>query len=357
MGARNKAMVFAAVMAALPFSAAAQQTGESQSQLSTGIAHYLAGRPDEALEPLRQALKLNPASLPAAQYLGASLAETGRCQEAVPYLSKPVSRTAGDRLRKAIGVDRVKCAMALNRIDEAAEAMRLLNRAFPADPEVLYLAVHVYSDLSIRASQELLFKAPESYQVHQLNAEALETQGKWEEAASEYRAVLQKNPNAPGIHYRLGRLLLSQPKTATTMQDARREFEEELRLNPANAGAEFVLGELARQADQWPDAITHFSRATKLDAGFADAYIGLGRSLLAAERVTDAVPPLETAAKLQPDNPATHFHLATAYRRAGRKDDADREFIVHRQTSEKARATTDTIQKGVLDGLSAKPPQ
>jgi tetratricopeptide (TPR) repeat protein len=168
------------------------------------------------------------------------------------------------------------------------------------------------------------------------SAEALETQGRWQEAAAEYRNVLAQNPRLPGIHYRLGQLILSQPKTPTTAEDAHREFEEELKINPSNAGAEYVLGELARQADQWPQAIEHFSRASKLDSGFGDAFIGLGRSLIAGGRAPEAIPPLETAAKLQPDNPVCHYYPAMAYRRTGRKADADREVAVHKQMSEKS---------------------
>src|SRR2546425_5438590 len=44
------------------------------------------------------------------------------------------------------------------------------------------------------------------------------------------------------LHYRFGRLLLTAPKTATTADSARREFEEELKLDPSNAGAEYILG-------------------------------------------------------------------------------------------------------------------
>ena len=134
----------------------------------------------------------------------------------------------------------------------------------------------------------------------------------------------------PGIHYRLGRLLLSQPNPPPTVKDdARREFEEELKVDPSNAGANFVLGELARQAENWQRAVEYFSKATKLDASFADAYLGLGRSLLGANQAAEAVAPLETAAKLRPDNPVVHFNLATAYRCAGRKADADGENSLH----------------------------
>ncbi|MGI8961663.1 MAG: tetratricopeptide repeat protein [Bryobacteraceae bacterium] len=291
----------------------------------------------------------------AAQH-AAWLADTGHCQEALPQLSKAIGHVQDNDLKRKVGVAGVKCSMAGHDTSRAVSFLVWLNREFPHDAEVLYLSSHVYSDLSVRASNELLSTAPGSPQVHELNAEALETMGKWKEAAEEYRAVLAKDPQMPGIHYRLGRLLLSQPNPPPTIKDdARREFEEELKLDPSNAGANFVLGELARQAENWQQAVEYFSKATKLDAGFVDAYLGLGRSLLGANKAAEAVTPLETAAKLQPDNPVVHFNLATAYRRAGRKADADREFIAHRQASEKANQTSDEIKKQV-SGANAEGP-
>jgi tetratricopeptide (TPR) repeat protein len=305
-----------------------------------------------------------PINSQAAAQHAVSLADTGHCQEALPQLSKAIGHLQDNDLKRKVGVAGVKCSMAAHDTSRAVSFLVWLNREFPHDPEILYLSSHVYSDLSLRASNELLATAPASPQVRELNAEALETMGKWKEAAEEYRAVLAKDPQMPGIHYRLGRLLLSQPNPPPTVKDdARREFEEELKIDPSNAGANFVLGELARQAENWQQAIEYFLKATKLDASFADAYLGLGRSLLGANKAAEAVAPLETAAKLQPDNPVVHFNLATAYRRSGRKADADREFIAHRQASEKANQTSDAIKKQV-SGASAegsapteKPPQ
>ncbi len=48
-----------------------------------------------------------------------------------------------------------------------------------------------------------------------------------------------------GIHYRIGRLLLWQPETPGGREEARKEFEAELKIDLNNVGAEFVLGELA----------------------------------------------------------------------------------------------------------------
>src|SRR5579884_1401488 len=276
------------------------------------------------------------------------LGESGHCREALPQLKKVLPQITAADLKRRAGVAGVRCGMSLNDSSAALFFLTSLNRDFPHDPSVLYLATHVYSDLSIRASQELLYTAPGSPQVHELNAEALETQGKWKEAEEEYRAVLAKDPQTAGIHYRIGRLLLSESNgPEANKAAAQAEFEQELKIDPNNAGAEFVLGELARQAEQWPDAIAHFSKAARLDAGFAEAKIGLGRALLGAAKPAEAITPLETAAKMQPNNPEVHFYLATAYRRAGRKEDADREVLEHKRTSEKSQATQDEIKKQV----------
>jgi tetratricopeptide (TPR) repeat protein len=274
----------------------------------------------------------SPASSVTQQAL--KLAQTGHCAEALPGLKKAITATDQDTKRKA-GLAGVRCAMTMNQPDSALAFLQMLTRSFPHDPDVLYLSVHAYSDLSTRASQELAIHARSSYQAHELNAEAFEEQGKWDEAAKEYRAILEQNPDLPGIHFRLGRLLLSKPDPGPNVaEDARKEMELELQIDPSNAGAEYVLGELARQQGQWPEAIEHLSRAIKLDAGFGDAYLGLGASLLSAKRFAEAIAPLQTAVKLEPQNPGAHYNLAVAFSRSGRKEDADREFAVHRQMTQ-----------------------
>jgi tetratricopeptide (TPR) repeat protein len=264
------------------------------------------------------------------------LAETGHCAEALPVLKKGLAQVTDKELKRDVGISGVNCAMSLNLPDTALAFLQVITRDFPRDPAVLYLAVHAYSDLSTRAAQELAQSARSSYQAHELNAEALEAQGKWDEAAREYHAVLQQNPTLPGIHFRLGRLLLSKPNPGPTVgEDAKKEMEQEIEIDPTNAGAEYVLGELARQAGQWSQAVDHFSRASKLDAGFGDAFLGLGSSLISLKKFPEAIAPLETAVKLEPANPAAHYNLATAYTRSGRKQEGEKEFAIHRQMVQK----------------------
>jgi tetratricopeptide (TPR) repeat protein len=247
-------------------------------------------------------------------------------------LKKEVRQVTDRELKRKAALAGVRCAMTVNQPDSALDFLQVLTRDFPRDPQALYVTVHAFSDLSTRAAQSLAHFAPQSYEAHELNAEALEMQGKWDQAAKEYRAVLQHNPRQPGIHFRLGRLLLSKPNPDPSVaEEAKREMRQELEIDSSNAGAEYVLGELARQSQQWPEAVEHFTRASKLDASFGDAFLGLGSSLISEKRFADAVAPLETAVKLEPGNPAGHYNLAVAYSRSGRKQDAEREFAVHRQ--------------------------
>jgi tetratricopeptide (TPR) repeat protein len=318
--------------------------------LKLGIAYFISERPREAVDAFQRALKLKPSPQTrdqARHYLAAGLAESGHCQEAVPQLLKAAPLISETQLKRTVEADGLKCAMALDQEDAALEFLRLLRRDFSKDPEVLYLTVHVYSDLSTRASQRLLTTAPGSYQVHLLDAEVLEMQQKWDEAKAEYRRVLAIDPHAVGIHFRIGRLLLSQPRTSTTVGEAKHEFEEELKIDPRNAGAEYVLGELARQARQFPEAIEHFRRATEFDPTFVDAFIGLGKSLVSAGRVAEAILPLEAAVKLQPANPVSHYQLSFAYRRTGRAQDADNELLAYRKAEDNARRNLQDIRSAV----------
>ena len=268
-----------------------------------------------------------------------SLAESGRCKEALPLLKQARAQLADKDQKRSVGFAGVRCAMFAGQPDAADEFLLFLNREFPRDPEVLYLSVHTYSDLSSRAAADLATTAPKSAQGHELHAESLETNGKWDEAAKEYRLVLQQNPRMPGIHFRLGRLLLSKANPSPAdAEEAKKEMQAELEIDPSNAGAEYVLGEIAKQNQQWDEAIQHFSHAAKLDAGFGDAFVGWGGSLVSAKKFSDAIPPLETSVKLQPGNPAAHYMLAIAYARSGRKQDGDREFAIQQKLTQKGAA-------------------
>lgn len=314
--------------------------------LSASLAVLLVARPGWAQAPK---------SKPAASTGGTSLSpdkaielgETGRCQEALPALKRAMAGEVPAETRKKAGVLGLRCAVTTQNADAALDFIRLLSKQFPKDPDVLFVLIHAYSDLSTEAAQELGRTAPQSIAARKLNAEAMEMQGKWDEAMHEYEQMIAKEPNTPGLHFLLGRSLLSRPDPdAKMMERAKQEFQKELELDPTNAAAHYVLGELASKDENWDEAIAQFSAAAKLNPNFAEAYLGWGFALLTVKRYKEAIEPLRIAERLTPGNPSIHYSLGTALIRAGQKEEAEKEFAIHREltAAPAPSATTDKPQ-------------
>jgi predicted Zn-dependent protease len=204
---------------------------------------------------------------------------------------------------------------------------------------VLYIATHYFSELGTRAAERLQAAAPNSYQAQKLQAESLESQGKNDEAAVIYNKILETYPKTPGIHYRLGQIDLDRAGQDGPTDEAKKEFKQEIEIDPTNAAAQFVLGELARRAGDWDEAVSRFSQAMKHDAGFSEAYLALGMSLAASGKFAQAIAPLESYTKMQPEDPAGHYQLAIAYTRTGNKEGAAREIALQAQAASHSNAT------------------
>ncbi len=273
-------------------------------------------------DPVRQAL---------------TLAGSGRCAEALPVLKRNTQGLADKQLRYHAAFATVNCGMSMNDAAAVLNALVLLQRDFPDDPEVLYTAARIFARFSDRAAQDLAQRFPKSPQVGRMNAEALESKQMWKEAIEAYRNILSQDPKVPGIHYRIATILLDTSPTAEAAAEATRELNAELEINPKDAAAVFVLGEVARRAGNWDEAIRQFTRASQLDAGFMEAYFSLGLSFIAAGKYADAIPPLERYAKAVPDDPAGHYQLAIAYSRTGNKAAADRQLQLQREALAKKK--------------------
>jgi len=273
---------------------------------------------------------------------GIHLVEAGRCREAMPLLKRALPAAIDKTLRYDGGMATVRCAMALNDDQTAVDTLLMLERLVPNDPEVLYMAAHIFSELGTRSADQLQRRDPSSVQARRIQAEALESQGKNADAADIYRKILADNPKTPGIHYRLGQIDLALAGDTGSTDEARKQFEAETQVDPTNASAEFVLGELDRRAGNWEPAIRHFTRAAQLDEGFSEARLALGMTLAAAGKYTEAIPPLQAYAKMEPEDPAGHYQLAMAYAHTGNKEAAAREMALQAQAARAKGATDNT---------------
>lgn len=285
-----------------------------------GVAAFRHGRYAEARAILE---KVAAPDATARTFLALARAATGACDAARGELEQQFAKNADAAERRLAGIALVQCGLGLNRMGEVWPVLEQLQKAFPGDADVLYEVAKAHRKGWDDAVFALYQKAPGSFRVNQLSGEIFETDGRYAEAAAEYRKAIQKNPAALNLHFRLGRALLLQSHEAANLKEARKEFEAELALNPSDAVAEYEIGKIL-QAEQNPAAAApHFEKAAALDGSFAEALLELAKV-----KPAEAVALLERAVKLQPDNQSAHYALMMAYRNAGRTADAQREKAI-----------------------------
>src|SRR6266851_4257365 len=92
------------------------------------------------------------------------------------------------------------------------------------------------------------------------------------------------------------------------------------------------------------EAETVLRRAIAINDKHFYANYDLGRLLVKSRKYDQALPILEHAAALKPNNPAVHYQLFMALSRLKRKDDADRELATFKELDEarKARPRSET---------------
>jgi tetratricopeptide (TPR) repeat protein len=286
--------------------------------MADGIAAFHRGDYQAARASLEK-----DANEPQARFFLALIqAATGACGAATPDLEKGFS---GGAERRLAGLALVQCHITAKRFADAGVILAQLEKEFPADADVLYVSAAYHMKAWNDAIYRMYQKAPSSYRVDELSAEVFETQGKYAEAVAEYRKAIEKNPKAIDLHYRLGRALLLQSHDPAILEEARREFETEMSLNPSDAVAEYQVGQILIAEQKKGEAAAHLERAAKLRPDFPEALIAVARLRSDAKQYNDAIALLERAIALQPRNETAHYNLMIAYRNAGRPAEAERE--------------------------------
>jgi cytochrome c-type biogenesis protein CcmH/NrfG len=269
-----------------------------------GVAAFNAGRYSEA------AAKLKNATDPTGRaFFALSQAALGDCKSALPGLTAVY---ADPTLARLTGLAAVKCdpASAFTRIAH-------LEQQFPDDPDVLYTAAKLHMKAFNDATFAMFQRAPASYRVHELSAEIFEVQNRYADAVAEYKRAIEMNPNAPDLHFRLGRALLLESHDPAVLEQAANEFRSELKLSPEDGACEFQLGQIAQVEGKTAEAKSHFERALALSPNFVQALIALGKLSSQQKDYPLAISLLARAIALQPSNETAHYALLTAYRDSG----------------------------------------
>lgn len=145
--------------------------------------------------------------------------------------------------------------------------------------------------------------------------------GAAEKADNGFRTLVVVYAATPGVHYLYGTYLLE-----VRPDDAKKEFERELELDPANADARAMLSLMIGNAGDLPGALAQAKKAIDgeqtPDALTEYAY---GEALIHTGAWRQAVSHLENAERDDPESLDYHMALVGIYSKAGRNDDARRE--------------------------------
>jgi len=259
----------------------------------------------------------------AKSFLPLSLAAVGDCEKALPGLEQEFASNADAKLRRILGLSLERCALGTGKESEADQVAQKLLASYPDDPDVLYAAGQLFGRLSSETYLKLMKVAPNSARTYQVMASVAASDGNWKGAVDAYRHALKLEPTLQGAHLQIAVLLLTHSQEPDAWRQALTELNEELKVDPTSAQAEYEMGEVYRKHAQLEPAVAAFRRALQLDPAAVPARLGLAKALRQLERKREALEALEPARDT--DDPGVHFLLAQIYRDLGRVAEAQEE--------------------------------
>jgi tetratricopeptide (TPR) repeat protein len=336
--------------------AAAQTPAENFEDLSRRAEAAVDSNPAQAAALYKQALDLQPSWPQGWFYLGGALYRLNRCAEGLDAFHKGLDLSPNDGAAWAfLGL----CEYELGHLEKALAAIAKgeqlglgSNTGFEAAVRQRAALILIRSSLFDQAMSQLqplakyqensaavieavglcaLAIAHDPAELPENRRKIVDMAGKamWaatsqrpKDADEGFHQLLAAYPSEPGVHYAFGLYLLD-----TDQHAALEEFRKELAANPAHWPTLLASAFLETRQGTPDTALQLAERARKLAPR---SYVWLcdaemGRALLAEDQPEKAVPLFEESVKLQPDNAQTHYYLEQAYRRVGRKSDAQRE--------------------------------
>jgi tetratricopeptide (TPR) repeat protein len=194
--------------------------------------------------------------------------------------------------------------------------------AHPDDPELLFQLGESSGKLMQQAFHRLTAFHPDSARAHELQAQTWLGQGRGALAEPEFRKALKMNPNLPGVHLALGRILLEE---RGDLDGAEQEFRAEAQLRPGDGEAAWRLGSVLLKKGQGRDALVELQQSDKLKPDMLETLLDLGKAyatenqLAQAENTFRRILAIEDTGELAA---AAHLQLSQICRKLGKTAEA-----------------------------------
>ena len=283
-----------------------------------------SGRPAEAIDHYRRALRQAPEPAEIEFNLGDACVQTGRTAEAVAaYLEAVRLRPDYVSAHANLGQALVSLGRLAEAIPQYEQALRL--RPDDADTETnlgLALAHTGRVPEALDHEARALRLQPASPVAHNNLGSALASSGQLSAAIDHFREAVRLKPDYADARYNLANAL----GNAGRLPEAIAEYRELLRQRPTHAEGQANLGLALAGTDQVGEALEHLGEAVRLRPGYAEAHAYLGFALARAGRLPEAVGEYRVSLGLNPNNPDAHYQLGVALRSLGRTAEAEEQF-------------------------------
>jgi len=305
----------------------------------------------EAAPLYRKALELSPSFPGVRLNLGLALFKGGELKQSIeaflPLLkSQPPGSAEEQRLTILIGT-------AYYGLAEYANAVPFFTKAAANDKQNLPLRLSLAHSCLwskqykcvLDTYHEILTIDAESAEADMLAGEALDEMKDTPGAIRQFRAAGKANPKEPNVHYGLGYLLWIQKEYA----EAASEFRAELDNNPNHAQAMTYLADTEIHLNHHEVALPLLENSLRIDPDNGLTHLDLGIVYTDLGRKDEALKELKEAARLDPEDVNVHWRLGRLYRLMGRGDEAKAEF-------EKASSLTKAVDSALVDKVSGDHP-
>lgn len=278
-----------------------------------GIVCQRQGKHDEAIETVQRILKRAPLYPGANALLAISYYALNKFDKTIESSQQELTGNPKDKQA------RYYLSLALSasgRLFEAIQHLQTLQNDDPENLAVMYQLVVDYKAAAQQASQRLARKAPDSEFTHAMRAEVLADGERFDEAIEEFKVVIRKNADFPGIHLALGQLYWRRKD----LEKSRQELELALAEDPNQPLVNYYLGDIFVTDKEYLKAIPHLKITLSIYPELTRANWLLGKCYASSENQQRAIEVFKKALEQDPNYKEVHFQLQELYARLGNKE-------------------------------------
>lgn len=306
-----------------------------------GLVCQEQGKIDESIEIFQKILKRAPVYPGVNALLGISYYSLNKFDKTIEASQKELTGNPKDKQA------RYYLALAFSasgRLPEAIQELEILLKDDPQNVAIMYQLAVDYRVAANRTAQNLAKLYPDSEFTHAIRAEYLADNLRFEEAIKEFKEVIRKNPNFPGIHVALGQVYWQHKD----LELAQQELKQALVEDPNQPLANYYLGDIFVTNKEFLQAIPHLEITISVYSDLAEAYVLLGKCYAGTGDLQRAVQFFTKALEKNPDLKEVHFQLGEVYARLGNKEESQKQLeIFQRLTQERQKKDSELLEEAV----------